>query len=285
MFRDPYSDRQDLYKYLSKNKYFIFLALLMVIFSVAELISFFRVPIGIRAQSGQTKVFNLFFGRGDTGEANEGVADGEDADGADGRYAAGSISGEWRLVLVNDANPLPDDFEIRLVTYRNLLQIDERVRDPLNRLLDASRAEGLSVVVASAYRSVERQRELYDDKVGRLISGGMKEEKALIEAAKEVARPGSSEHHLGLALDLVANSNQRLDKSQSETAENIWLRENCYDYGFILRYPPDKSFITGVVFEPWHFRYVGIEAAKAIKERDLCLEEYLDSLMRVRALG
>jgi len=278
MFQDPYSDRQDLYRFLSKYKFFIFFAIIAVILAATELVAFFRVPIGIRAQTGQSNVFGFILGGGDNSETRE--APEEAVTG----YAPGNISGEWRLVLVNEANPLPEDYEVRLVTYRNLLQIDERVRDPLNRMLDAARARGLSIVVASAYRSVERQQELFNDKVDRLMATGMKEEKALLEAAKEVAKPGASEHHLGLAVDLVANSNQRLDKSQSETAENQWLRENCQEYGFILRYPADKSKITGVAYEPWHFRYVGIDASRKITEQQMCLEEYLDSL-RARALG
>ena len=95
-------------------------------------------------------------------------------------------------------------------------------------------------------------------------------------AAAEVARPGTSEHQLGLAVDIISNVHPELDESWAQTEEAEWLKENCADYGFILRYPPDKSGITGIVWEPWHFRYVGEEAAQYIMENDLCLEEYLE---------
>ena len=94
-------------------------------------------------------------------------------------------------------------------------------------------------------------------------------------AADEVARPGTSEHQLGLAVDIISNAHPDLDEGWAETEEAVWLKEHCAEYGFILRYPPDKSDITGIVWEPWHFRYVGEEAAVYIMENDLCLEEYL----------
>ena len=96
-------------------------------------------------------------------------------------------------------------------------------------------------------------------------------------AAQVVARPGTSEHNLGLACDIVALDYQNLDDGYAETPEAKWLYENCAKYGFILRYPPDKEDITGVIYEPWHFRYVGEQAAQEIMQRGICLEEYLES--------
>ena len=95
-------------------------------------------------------------------------------------------------------------------------------------------------------------------------------------AADEVARPGTSEHQLGLAVDIISNAHPELNEAWAETEEAKWLTENCAQYGFILRYPPDKSDITGIVWEPWHFRYVGEDAAAYIMENGLCLEEYLE---------
>ena len=91
-----------------------------------------------------------------------------------------------------------------------------------------------------------------------------------------VALPGTSEHGLGLALDLISNQYSELDEKQAETKEAKWLEENCYKYGFILRYPPEKTAETGIIYEPWHYRYVGQEAAKEIMESGVTLEEYLE---------
>lgn len=93
-----------------------------------------------------------------------------------------------------------------------------------------------------------------------------------------MAVPGTSEHQTGLAVDLVASSYQVLDRKQEQTAEQKWLMEHCWEYGFILRYPSDKSAVTGIGYEPWHYRYVGRETSKAIQDSGLCLEEYLTAL-------
>ena len=130
--------------------------------------------------------------------------------------------------------------------------------------------------ICSAYRTIEKQTELYENKVRRLEAEGMSHEKALERAAAEVTRPGTSEHHLGLAADIVARSYQILDEKQEETPEQQWLMKNCWKYGFILRYPTEKTEETGIIYEPWHYRYVGKEAAKEIWEKGICLEEYLE---------
>ena len=122
------------------------------------------------------------------------------------------------------------------------------------------------------------QTRLYRNKIARLRAAGYAAEKAVQEAGRWVAVPGTSEHQTGLAVDLVASSYQILDKKQDETAEQKWLMEHCWEYGFILRYPTDKSELTGIGYEPWHYRYVGKTAAAAMHETGLCLEEYLQQL-------
>ena len=104
---------------------------------------------------------------------------------------------------------------------------------------------------------------------------GLPEEEATEEAGTVVAVPGTSEHQIGLALDIVSSEYMNLDEKQMETEDQQWLMENSWKYGFILRYPLDKSDITGIIFEPWHYRYVGKKAAKEIYEQDITLEEYL----------
>ena len=141
--------------------------------------------------------------------------------------------------------------------------------------MDACKAAGYSPFLCSAYRTQETQQQLYDNKVQRLINSGMGEEEAKVEAAKAVAIPGTSEHQLGLAVDIVDANMQDLTDEQENTATQKWLMANSWRYGFIHRYPNDKTDITGIIYEPWHYRYVGKDAAQDIFNRDITLEEYL----------
>lgn len=184
----------------------------------------------------------------------------------------------WNLLLVNPWNELPEGFSVELRELGDGEAVDERAYPDLQAMLDDARAEGLSPIVCSSYRTREKQQELFTRRVGRLTAAGYSEQDAVIEAGKWVAVPGTSEHQTGLALDIISSSYQVLDRDQENTAEQRWLMENSYKYGFILRYPSDKSEITGINYEPWHYRYVGKEAAKEIYEKGLCLEEYLEYL-------
>lgn len=183
---------------------------------------------------------------------------------------------DWRLALVNEDNPLSEDFEPETAEADGGYLFDIRAVEPLRALLQAGREAGLDLVVTSGWRSWAYQEQLFEDKVARVMAEtGLERAEAEEIAADEVARPGTSEHQLGLAVDIISNAHPDLDEGWAETEEAKWLREHCAEYGFILRYPPDKSDITGIVWEPWHFRYVGEEAAVYIMENDLCLEEYL----------
>lgn len=185
---------------------------------------------------------------------------------------------DWQLILVNPWNKLPEDFRVELKKLSNGLRVDARIYDDLSAMLSDCRKAGLSPLVCSAYRSQETQTRLYRNKISRLRAAGYTAEKAVQEAGRWVAVPGTSEHQTGLAVDLVAASYQILDQKQEQTAEQKWLMEHCWEYGFILRYPTDKSEITGIGYEPWHYRYVGKTAAAAIHDSGLCLEEYLQQL-------
>ncbi len=188
---------------------------------------------------------------------------------------------DWMLVLVKHDNPLPDEYEPPiLASLPNGLQFDARAKEHLNAMLSDARAQGLFPVVCSAYRSIEYQKELFENQVQKQMSKGLDRQQAEIEARKIVAYPGASEHHLGLAVDIVALDYQHFDESQANTAEVKWLTQHCSEYGFILRYPKDKTDITGIVYEPWHFRYVGTDAAKAIMQSGYCLEEYLEIIRK-----
>lgn len=186
-----------------------------------------------------------------------------------------SFKSGWNMILVNPWNAMNQNFSVELTQLANGHAIDKRAYPDLQNMMDDARAEGLSPMICSSYRTWDKQRTLYDNETKRYMAQGYSKEEAEKEAAKWVAVPGTSEHQTGLAVDIVAQSYQILDKKQEDTPEQRWLMENSYKYGFILRFPTDKSKITGINYEPWHYRYVGKEAAKEIYERGICLEEYL----------
>lgn len=189
---------------------------------------------------------------------------------------ATSTKEDWNLILINRDHPLPEDFNIpELTQLRNGHAIDKRAYPALQEMMDAARAEHLDPLICSSFRTWDRQEELYQNKINFLLDQGYSQKEAEINAAIWVAIPGTSEHQAGLAVDIVDTAYQQLDEAQESTAVQQWLMEHCAEYGFILRYPTDKSEITGIGYEPWHYRYVGKEAAKIIMEQGICLEEYL----------
>lgn len=186
-----------------------------------------------------------------------------------------SSQDSWNLRLVNPWNALPEDYTIETVTLKNGLQVDERCYPDLQIMIDDCREAGLSPVICSAYRTQEKQERLFRNKIDRLMEQGYSENEAETEAAKVVAVPGTSEHQLGLAVDIADANHQALDETQEDTEVQKWLMAHSWEYGFILRYPNDKSEITGIIYEPWHYRYVGREDAEQIHASGICLEEYL----------
>src|SRR5699024_8195767 len=186
---------------------------------------------------------------------------------------------QWYLKLVNAKNPMTQEDVPEVATETvdsNGYQVDARIIGDLQEMFDAARAAGRNPVICSAFRSWDTQEYLYQNKIERVMAEeGLSEEEARKEAGTVVAVPGTSEHQVGLALDIVSSEYMNLDDKQMETEDQQWLMENSWKYGFILRYPLNKSDITGIIFEPWHYRYVGKEAAKEIYEQDITLEEYL----------
>lgn len=182
------------------------------------------------------------------------------------------------LMLVNKDNPVPDDYVPELMELYNGQQLDVNMYPHLQEMFDAMRNEGLNPEVVSGYRSKEYQLQLLKDKEQELLSQGnvMTEAEAEEEAKKWVAMPGTSEHQLGLAVDINSMIDYN-DPDPASTEEMLyqWLAENAHHYGFILRYPMDKTDITGMNYEPWHYRYVGEENAEKMYESGLTLEEYL----------
>lgn len=189
--------------------------------------------------------------------------------------SANSVVKDELLTLVNFENTIPKDWKVDLVQLNNGQSVDRRIYDDLIAMLQAAKSEGLNPLICSSYRTNEKQEQLYQNKVSEYLSQGYSKVEASDKAAFWGARPGTSEHQLGLAVDIVSTKNQRLDRSQENTVEQQWLIQNSWKYGFVLRYPTNKNSITGVGYEPWHYRYVGKEHAKKINELGVCLEEYV----------
>ncbi len=178
---------------------------------------------------------------------------------------------EWNLILVNTWNEIPEDYDVALTELSNGQEVDSRIYPYLQDLFDAMREDGIYPIVREGYRTADEQQRILDDKVMAFIREGYSRSRAKRLAEKWVAIPGTSEHQLGIAVDINADK----EKSSNEEVYE-WLAENAYKYGFILRYPQGKEDITGTAYEPWHYRYVGEEAAEEIFNRQICLEEYFE---------
>lgn len=176
---------------------------------------------------------------------------------------------DWRLTLVNADYAVPEGYAPTLLTLSNGQRVDERIYPELQRMFDDARAAGLLPFVRAGYRSRAEQEQIMADKVEEYRRAGYSETQAREEARRTVAEPGASEHELGLAVDINSQT------AESEWALYGWLAENGWRYGFILRYPQGAEDVTGVAYEPWHFRYVGTDAAREIYESGATLEEYL----------
>ncbi len=175
--------------------------------------------------------------------------------------------GGIHVMLVNRRNPLPENFEITLAQIDEEYRLDQGCVSAAKAMLAECIAHGFDPKITSAYRSREEQQETLDNRIRYYMNyERLTREEATQKALLSVAVPGTSEHHLGLALDVYGDTCMP------------WLEAHCWEYGFILRYPQDKTHITGIIYEPWHFRYVGVEIAMELKDSGLCLEEYLDAV-------
>lgn len=178
---------------------------------------------------------------------------------------------KWHLTLVNSSYRIPDDYQPDLVyVCGSGERLDRKVAEHYEEMYNAAKKDGVDLAPCSGYRSYELQERNYNNKVSFYESQGYSHEDAKVKAATIIMPPGSSEHNLGYAMDIVC-----VDEWFEDTAEFRWLTENAADYGFIMRYPKDKQDITKVIYEPWHWRYVGVELAKELKDSGLVLEEYM----------
>lgn len=183
---------------------------------------------------------------------------------------------DWRLTLANYENLLPENFTVKVSNIDNTRQFDSRAIGELNDMMNAMKKDGVTNVwVQSAYRSVARQKELYDNSVKKYLQQGKTQEEAEKLTDEYINKPGSSDHNLGLAVDFnyVDNKFEKLDGFK-------WLKKNAENYGFVLRYPKDKEDITKIAYESWHWRYVGVEHAKKMNDLNMCLEEYIEYLSK-----
>lgn len=187
----------------------------------------------------------------------------------------------WQLILVNSTHALPENFSVELAKLDDSYKVDARIANAALQMFKDAKLSGITIFPCSAYRPVDYQEGLFNSKVEEYIGEGKTEEEALAVAATIIAAPGTSEHHTGLAMDIVTTDYQILDEGFAETDAFIWLSQNAHKYGFILRYPKDKQDITEIIYEPWHYRYVGVEHAAIIRENNICLEEYIDMLAAV----
>nr|MBQ8251760.1 M15 family metallopeptidase [Lachnospiraceae bacterium] len=188
---------------------------------------------------------------------------------------------DWKIVLINKQHSVPEDYEFTLGTIKTSkgsMKCDERIIPELQQMMQAAKEDGVTLVICSPYRDYERQIYLFN----RKIKAYMKKQMSYLEAyrvtAQAVTVPGASEHQIGLALDIVTDTYQSLNEGFEDTDAGKWLAQHSYEYGFILRYPKGKEDITGISYEPWHFRYVGKAAAQYMYENDLTLEEFVADL-------
>lgn len=184
-----------------------------------------------------------------------------------------SLAHGWNLILVNPEHRLPSKMDIELTELGNGEQVDARIYPELQKMFDDMRAQGIYPVVASGYRTKEEQQAIMDEKIEEFIAQGYSRSEAKTEASKWVAAVGHSEHQTGLAVDINGDGENSFGQQVYD-----WLAENAWKYGFILRYPADKADITQTDYEPWHYRYVGEEAASTIYQQGVCLEEFWDGL-------
>ena len=187
----------------------------------------------------------------------------------------------WFLVLVNKNHPIKEDCNYELAGYRGY-EVDSRIYDSLVSMFEDAKLEGINLTMASGFRTNSVQTGLYHEKINQFRNAGYTEEEAIEIASMKVTPPGTSEHQTGLAVDILSASHTSMDFDFGNTKAGIWLRDNSYKYGFILRYPEGKEEITDIQYEPWHFRYVGTDAASYIYESNLTYEEFYDLLLKVK---
>ena len=193
------------------------------------------------------------------------------------------------MVLVNHTSKMPDDYTFDTKECGSATAVNKTLQtmacDAFLEMQKAAAADGVTVWMQSGYRSVKYQTSLYERKTKYYLDKGYDNAAAREKAAAVVNPPGYSEHNCGLAADLNSPEHTGLDEGFEKTAAFRWLCEHAGDYGFILRYPKDAEDKTEIIYEPWHWRYVGVENAAKINASGLCFEEYIETLQSIAAEG
>lgn len=189
------------------------------------------------------------------------------------------------LVLVNDWNSMDSaDFKVNLEKLPCGIEVDSHCAADLEKMLYDCRLAGCDPVLLTGYRCREEQKLLYENEYRQYTEQGKTSDEAEALSVRRVSRPGRCEHELGLSVDIVDGNYRQLDSAQAETDTAKWLRENSCRYGFVLRYPENSESITGMVYQPWHYRYVGKKAAEQMTELGICLEEYVQMFFSEKAV-
>ncbi len=188
-------------------------------------------------------------------------------------------SSDWKLILVNKQHPIPDGYELPFGDINDEMKCDQRVLSPLKAMLKAAADDGINLAICSPYRDSNRQEGLFARKINNYLEAGLSYMDAYNVTSQAVTVPGSSEHQIGLAFDIVCGSYYNLDEGFGDTEAGKWLADNSYKFGFVVRYLKGKENITGIEYEPWHFRYVGVDAATIMYNENLCLEEFWDNYL------
>ncbi len=197
----------------------------------------------------------------------------------DGKMHYFSAAGE-EVLVVNPWNPLPEDYDPQLKESFGGVLVRADCDEALRQMLKDCQAAGHSVVICSAYRSQAFQEQIFQNRVQAYMASGYNYEEAVAEVATFTAVPGTSEHQTGLAVDIMDADYQVLDDHQADMPAQKWLMAHCWEYGFVLRYPQGTTDFTGIIYEPWHYRYVGLALARELQEAGLCLEAYLKSITK-----
>lgn len=180
------------------------------------------------------------------------------------------------LTLVNREHPVEDDYNVEFTLLGEGQMVDSRCVGDLDAMLEACRRAGGKPELTASFRTWGAQERVYEEALAALEESGLSREQAEQSLERKIEQPGYSEHQLGLAVDFAEQGSDLPQELQTATVTIRWLQENSWRYGFILRFPADKAGITGMDCRPWHYRYVGREAAAQIHEMDLCLEEYVE---------
>ena len=213
------------------------------------------------------------------GEMDQTILAGDQTDSATEDKASTFSRDDWQLVLVNKNHPIAEDYTFTLGTIKGTMQCDERIIPDLFAMIEAAYNDGVNLVICSPYRNDSRQQMLFERKVNKYTAQGMSYMESYKLAAQAVTIPGSSEHQIGLALDIITDNYSALNAGFGDTPAGVWLADHSYEFGFVIRYPEGKEDITGIEYEPWHLRYVGKNAAKVLYDESITLEEFWEKYL------